>query len=78
MVGGYGGGIGILSLVMPLLWLVVLIGAVVLGYRWLSQSGVISSEPALEKLRRAYAGGEISIEEFEELRTFLSDEHKGI
>ena len=72
--GGYGGGLGIVGLVMPLVWLVVLIGGGYLLYRWLAGNGTLVTDSALEELRLAYARGEISDEEFEERRSKLRGE----
>lgn len=71
--GGYGGstlwGIG-----MMLIWLVILVGVGYLVYRWVARSGGITSDPALEELRLAYARGDLSEEEFEDRRTNLGGE----
>lgn len=76
MMGGYGmyGGSSLWGIGMSLVWLVVLVGGGYLVYRWLSGSGSIGSDRALEELRVAYARGDISEEEYEQRRSKLEGE----
>ncbi len=61
--GMMGGGFWILGLIF---WILVIIGLVLLiKYLW-EGSGARKEESALEILKRRYARGEISKEEFEE------------
>lgn len=62
------------SIVMPLVWLVVLVGIGYLFYRWATGDASIGNDPALEELRLAYARGEMSDEEFETRRKKLESE----
>lgn len=81
MMGQYGdfGVSPLWSLGMMLVWLVVLVGGGVLGYRWLARSGDSTREPAIEELRLAYARGEITDEEFEKrYRRLAGDREDGI
>jgi len=71
-----GGGWGIFMFIFMLIFLGLIIGAVVLLVRYLSPHSPqsrpkISSEDALEILRRRYARGEIQKAEFEEKRKDL-------
>lgn len=76
MMGGFGGaGVSPLwSIAMMLVWLVVLVGGGYLVYRWVSGSGSVGADPALEELRLAFARGEISEEEYEQRRARLDRE----
>lgn len=66
---GYGmmGGWGILGLIF---WIIVLIGLVLL-IKYLWEGGAKREESALEILKKRYARGEISKEEFEEKKKDL-------
>jgi putative membrane protein len=61
-------------LVMMIGWLLLLVGAGYVGYRWLSGGGSLGEDPALRELRLAYARGELSEEEYEERRAKLRRE----
>ncbi|NJD54586.1 MAG: SHOCT domain-containing protein [Candidatus Methanoperedens sp.] len=62
---GYGGGI-----LWLLFWILVIIGlALLIRYLW--QGGKREEESALEILKKKYARGEISKEEFEEKKKDL-------
>ena len=58
---------------MMLLWWVIIIGVVVVAVRWLSQQRgeKTKEDSALEILKRRYARGEISKEEFEDKKKDL-------
>ena len=64
----YGGG-----WFMMALWWIIIIAVVVIVVKWLSQQkGQLPKEDsALEVLRKRYARGEISKEEFEEKKKYL-------
>ncbi len=66
---GYGmmGGWGILGLIF---WIIVLIGLVLL-IKYLWEGGAKREESALDLLKKRYARGEISKEEFEEKKKDL-------
>ncbi len=72
IMGGYGmmgGGIWILWLIF---WILVIIGLVLLiKYLWESAGAKKGEESALELLKKRYARGEISKEEFEEKKKNL-------
>ena len=79
MMGGYGGygmfgGSSLWGIGMMLVWLVVLVGGGYLVYRWLSGSGSIGTDRALEELRVAYARGDVTEEEYEQRRSKLDGE----
>ncbi len=69
---GYGmmsGGYGILGLIF---WILVIIGlALLIKYLWESSGAKREQESALEILKKKYARGEISKEEFEEKKKDL-------
>ncbi len=66
---GMGYGIGILGLIF---WILVIIGLVLLiRYLWESGGAKREQESALEILKKRYARGEISNEEFEEKKKYL-------
>lgn len=66
---GMGYGMGILGLVF---WILVIIGLVLLiKYLWEGGQGRREQESAIEILKKKYARGEISKEEFEEKRKDL-------
>lgn len=64
---GMGYGMGIIGLVF---WILVLIGLVLL-IKYLWEGGARKEESALEILKKRYASGEISREEFEEKKKEL-------
>ena len=71
MMDGYGMsyGNGILGLIF---WILVIIGSVLLiKYLWESSGAKRDQESALEILKKRYARGEISKEEFEEKKKDL-------
>lgn len=78
MMGGYGWGYGhwFWGLLMIVFWVAVIVGIVFL-IRWLAISakgqerGAPREDEALEILKRRFASGEISKEEFEERRKVL-------
>ncbi|WP_435074117.1 SHOCT domain-containing protein [Halorubrum sp. HHNYT27] len=70
---GYGGS-ALWGLGMMLTWLIILVGGGYLAYRWIVGSDGVSTDPALEELRLAYARGDIDEEEYEERRTKLGEE----
>ncbi len=59
--------------VMALVWVLIIV-AVAIGIGWFSRRrrGVASEESAIEILRKRYARGEISREEFEEKKKDLA------
>ena len=66
---GMGYGMGILGLIF---WILVIIGLVLLiKYLWESGGAKREQESALEILKKRYARGEISKEEFEEKKKDL-------
>ncbi len=66
---GMGYGIGILGLIF---WILVIIGLVLLiKYLWESSGAKKEQESAIEILKKKYARGEISKEEFEEKKKDL-------
>lgn len=76
MMGGYGGygmfgGSWLWGIGMMLVWLVVLVVGGYLVFRWLSGSGGLAADPALEELRLAYARGDLSDEEYASRRETL-------
>jgi len=68
MMGGFGMGLGVMMLIF---WIPVIIGLVLL-IKYLSEGGAKRrEESALEILKKKYARGEISKEEFEEKKKDL-------
>ena len=68
MMGGFGMGLGVMMLIF---WIPVIIGLVLL-IKYLSEGGAKRrEESALEILKKKYARGEISNEEFEEKKKDL-------
>ena len=71
------GGWGILMMLMMLLFWVAIIVVIIVGIRWLLTSGRWQApaergpESALDILKKRYARGEISKEEFEDMRQHL-------
>jgi putative membrane protein len=66
MMDGYGMGYGI-GIIGLIFWILVIIGLVLLiKYLWESGGAKREQESALEILKKRYARGEISKEEFEE------------
>lgn len=77
MMGGYGYGMGWFgSMVMIVFWILVIVGLVFL-IRWLASStkndghGAKPEDSAIEILKKRYATGEITKEEFEEKKKGL-------
>jgi putative membrane protein len=69
MMDGYGLGYGILGLIF---WILVIIGLVLLiRYLWENGRDKREQESAIEILKKRYARGEISKEEFEEKKKDL-------
>ncbi len=67
--GMMGGGYWILGLIF---WILVIIGlALLIKYLWEGSQGKRGEESALEILKKKYARGEISKEEFEEKKKDL-------
>ena len=75
MMSGWGMGYGFFGWLMMPLFLILIIGAVVLGARWLMNEGKqeISrkDETPLDILKKRYASGEIDKEEFETMKRDL-------
>jgi putative membrane protein len=72
MMDGYGMGYGI-GIIGLILWILVIIGLVLLiKYLWVGSGAKRGEESALEILKKKYARGEISKEEFEEKKKDLS------
>ncbi|MFI5341971.1 MAG: SHOCT domain-containing protein [Candidatus Methylomirabilales bacterium] len=70
--GGYGMGV-VGGLLMLLFWGLIIVG-LVLGVRWLwdhGRSGTGPAEAPLDILKRRYARGEITKEEFERMKQDL-------
>lgn len=71
------GGWGILMMLLMLLFWVALLVVIIVGIRWLVTSGrrqapgAWRTDSALDILKKRYARGEISQEEFEEMRQHL-------
>ncbi len=72
---GWGMGYGFFGGLMMLLFLILLIGAVVLGVRWFMNGGKQEvsrkEETPLDILKKRYASGEIDKEEFETMKRDL-------
>lgn len=68
MMGSFGMGYGIFGSLMMLLFWVLIIGGIVLAFRWFFPGGMPKSSPELETpldiLKKRYAKGEINREEF--------------
>ncbi len=75
MMSGWGMGYGFFGWLMMLLFLILIIGAVVLGARWFMNEGKLEisrkDETPLDILKKRYASGEIDKEEFETMRREL-------
>lgn len=71
--GGASGWRLLIGVGMQLLFLVVIVGAVYLGYRALTEQDR-SLDPALDELRAAYARGDLSDEEYERRQERLETE----
>jgi putative membrane protein len=67
---GYGMSFGIMWIFWLIFWILVLIGLVLL-IKYLWEGGAKKEESALEVLKKRYARGEISKEEFEEKKKDL-------
>ena len=75
--GGFGYGMGLIGWLFMLVFWILLIVGLVLVIRWLWEQGRRSpggqlAEPPLDILKRRYARGEISKEEFDRMRQDLS------
>ena len=71
MMDGYGMGYGI-GIIGLIFWILVIIGLVLLiKYLWESGGAKREQESALEILKKRYANGDISKEEFEEKKKDL-------
>lgn len=73
---GYGWGGGLLGMLLMLLFLALIVGGVVLVVRSLvgqgpGDGGAGRGDSALDIVRRRYASGEISKEEFERMKADL-------
>ena len=69
---GYGGGWGWMAagwITMLMFWVLVIVGVVVV-VRWANVRGIAGSrsEPPVEILRRRYAAGELTKEQFESMK----------
>lgn len=79
MMGGYGyGGWGMFAGIVSLLFTLLTIGGIVLVAVWFARSAgkttlVAGSESPLDILKRRYAKGEISKEQFEQMKRDLGD-----
>ena len=75
MMSGLGMGYGFFGWLLMLLFLVLIIGAVVLGVRWFMNEGKLEvsrkDETPLDIVKKRYASGEIDKEEFETMRREL-------
>ncbi|SNQ60671.1 SHOCT domain-containing protein [Candidatus Methanoperedens nitratireducens] len=72
MMDGYGMGYGIWGILGLIFWILVIIGLVLLiKYLWEGVGTKREQESALEILKRRYARGDISKEEFEEKKKDL-------
>lgn len=71
--GGTGGWWPLVGMVVPLAFLLVLLGGGYLVFRRVSEAQT-SRNPAMEELRMAYARGDLSDEEFEKRRERLDRE----
>jgi len=75
MMSGWGMGYGFFGWLMVLLFLILIIGAVVLGVRWFMNEGKLEisrkDETPLDILKKRYASGEIDKEEFETMKREL-------
>ncbi|SFQ99087.1 SHOCT domain-containing protein [Desulfoscipio geothermicus] len=69
----YGGGLGFFGMILPMLiWLFIIIGVIVLLVRWVGGKNKLShnyheaggGESALEILKKRYAAGELTTEEY--------------
>lgn len=70
MMDGYGYSLGFMGILGFIFWILVLIGLVLL-IKYLWEGGAKKEESALEVLKKRYARGEISKEEFEEKKKDL-------
>ncbi len=72
MMYGYGMGYGIWGILGLIFWILVIIGlALLIKYLWEGGAAKRGTESALEILKKRYARGEISKEEFEEKKKDL-------
>jgi len=72
---GWGMGYGFFGWLMMLLFLILIIGAVVLGARWFTNEGKLKisrkDETPLDILKKRYPSGEIDKEGFETMKRDL-------
>ena len=72
MMDGYSMSFGIMGILGLIFWILVIIGLVILiKYLWEGGQGRREQESAIEILKKKYARGEISKEEFEAKRKDL-------
>lgn len=80
MMGGWwmdGGSVGPRTgwaLLVPVVWVVVLFVAGWLAYRAVTRRRMEGRDPALRELRKSYARGDLTTEEYEERREALREE----
>ena len=61
------GGHSVMWIFMIIIWVLIILGAVAI-FKWLTGSKTQSSESALEVLKKRFAKGEISEEEFNKMK----------
>jgi putative membrane protein len=72
MMDGYGMGYGIIGILWLIFWILIIVGLVLLiKYLWEGGRSRKEQESGLEILKKRYARGEISKEEFEEKKKDL-------
>ncbi|MGH7799992.1 MAG: SHOCT domain-containing protein [Thermodesulfobacteriota bacterium] len=57
---------------MIIVWVLIILGAVAI-FKWITKSKTESSESALEMLKKRYAKGEISEEEFNKMKEKITE-----
>ena len=57
---------------MIIVWVLIILGAVAI-FKWITKSKTESSESALEMLKKRYAKGEISEEEFNKIKEKITE-----
>ena len=75
---GHGGGMGIIGPILGLLFFIALLVLLAFGIRWLvrhssTRASTGASTEALDVAKRRLAAGEISIQEFEDIRSRLQE-----